>query len=127
MNTMTEPASTAAGGIALYKLGAFAAAGSALCAVVVMACSVPRTSREFAVALISTIVSSISGGAGVVRWFDLAAWAHDDVGLVALLGLAFACGLPGWAIVRALFTWLEKRKGATLPELVHDFRDEAGL
>lgn len=123
MNTMTEPASTAAGGIALYKLGLLAAIGSLLVSLVVMLMTLPKTGREFATALISTVVSSICGGAGVVRWFELSSWAHDDLGLIALLGLAFVCGLPAWIVVRALFNWSEARKTEGLPELVHELRE----
>lgn len=127
MQTMTEPASTAAGGIALYKLGILAAIGSAVVAFVVMAMTTPRTTREFVVAMICTIVSSICGGAGVVRWFDLTSWMLDDIGMVAIGGIIFACGLPAWVIVRAWFNWSEARRSVPLPEMVKEFRDETGM
>jgi len=127
MQTMTEPTTTAAGGIALYKLGVFAAIGTALVSVVVMAMTMPQSVREFVVALISTLVSSICGGAFVVRWLDIGHWALDDVGMVAIAGVIFVCGLPAWILVRALFAWTESRKNAALPELVKEFRDGTGL
>jgi vacuolar-type H+-ATPase subunit I/STV1 len=69
---MSEPGPlTAAGGIALYKLGAFGFI-AVLAAVVVMAMTLPKTVREFCVAMISTTVSSICGGAFVVRWLGIA-------------------------------------------------------
>lgn len=124
---MTEPASTAAGGFALYKLGwwivlAFLLLGAVLAAVVVMAMTLPRTVREFVVALVSTLMFSFGLGAVVVRWFDLAVWAGDDIGLVALMGVAFICGLPGWVMVRAWFAYSEARQGKTLPELIIELK-----
>lgn len=127
MQTMTEPASTAAGGIALYKLGVLAAIGAGLVSIVVMAMAVPRSAREFAVALISTVVSSICGGAFIVRWLDIGHWALDDLGMVALAGVIFVAGLPAWVMVRALFAWTESRKGVALPQLVKEFREETGV
>lgn len=127
MQTMTEPASTAAGGIALYKLGILSGLGAAVGTFVVMLMTAPRTNREFIVAMISSIVSSICGGAAVVRWFDLASWVQDDIGMVAIGGLIFACSLPAWVIVRAWFNWAEARKNVPLPEMVKEFREDAGM
>lgn len=121
MNTMTEPASTAAGGIMLYKLGAFGFA-AVLAAVVVMAMTLPKTIREFVVATISTAVCSICGGAFMVRWLGIADWAQDDVGVIAIGGLIFVAGLPAWVLVRAWFAWSEARKGVELPELVRELK-----
>lgn len=122
MQTMTEPASTAAGGLALYKLGAFGFA-AVLAAVVVMAMTLPKTVREFVVATISTAVCSICGGAFVVRWFDLAHWAQDDIGVIAIGGVIFVAGLPAWVLVRAWFAWSEARKGVALPDLVRELKE----
>ena len=74
----------------------------------------PRSYREWAVGLISTVIGSIAGGAGVIRYFSLQAWVQEMDGLMGLLGIAFACGLPAWALVRSLFTWLERRKARDL-------------
>ncbi|MWV17549.1 hypothetical protein F3I16_16020 [Pseudomonas sp. L-22-4S-12] len=124
---MTEPASTAAGGIALYKLGLLGLFGALLTAIVVMAMTIPKTVREFTVALISTLMFSLGGGAAVIRWFELMAWANDLFGLIALLGLVFVCGLPGWVLVRAWFVFAEKRRSASLPEIVRELKETAGL
>ena len=123
MQTMTEPATTAAGGIALYKLGVLAAIGAFLVSVVVMLMTLPRTGREFVVALISTVVSSVCGGAFTVRWLEIAHWAQDDVGMLGLGGVIFVCGLPAWVVVRALFRWAEARRDAELPQLLREVRD----
>jgi len=90
--------------------------------VVVMCMMTPRSPKEWAVGLISTIVFSIGGGACVIQHYGLEAWAHKPVGLVAMLGLVFACGLPGWAIVRWLFNYIEAKRNATLADVVRDVR-----
>ncbi|MDT4863613.1 hypothetical protein FQZ97_983260 [compost metagenome] len=117
---MTEPATTAAGGIALYKLGAFGFA-AAFAAVVVMSLTLPKTVREFVVALICTLMASIGGGAAVIKSFDLITWADDLYGLCALLGLVFACGLPGWVLIRGFFAYAEYRKsGQSFIKMLQD-------
>ncbi|WP_208630542.1 hypothetical protein [Ectopseudomonas oleovorans] len=115
---MTEPASTSFGGIALYKLGVLGAGAAILVTIVVMAMTLPKTAREFVVAMICTVVSSIGGGAFVIRWFDLQHYAHDDIGLIALTSIIFVCGLPAWIIVRALFAWSEAKKDRQITEIV---------
>lgn len=128
--TMSEPGPlTAAGGVALYKLGAFGFV-AALAAIVVMAMTLPKTPREFVVALISTVVSSIGGGAFVIRWLEIGHWAQDDVGLIGLMGVVFVCGLPAWVLVRALFAWSESKKDRQITEIVDavlDAKKRAGL
>jgi hypothetical protein len=64
---MSEPISGAAAGAAGWKvIGGAAGAigiGAALASAVVMMMSLPKTGREWAVALIATLISSIGGGA----------------------------------------------------------------
>ena len=38
-------------------------------------------------------------------------------GLVALGGLIFGCDLPGWAIVRWVFNFIEKNRDAGIDEV----------
>lgn len=127
---MSEPGPlTAAGGIALYKLGAFGFV-AILAAVVVMAMTLPKTVREFVVAMISTTVASLCGGAFVVRWLEIGHWANDDVGMVAIGGLIFVCGLPAWVVVRAWFAWSEAKKDRQIDEIVDavlDAKRKVGL
>ena len=127
---MSEPGPlTAAGGIALYKLGAFGFV-AVLAAVVVMAMTLPKTMREFMVAMISTTVSSLCGGAFLVRWLEIGHWANDDVGMVALGGLVFIAGLPAWVVVRAWFAWSEAKKDRQIVEIVDavlDAKRKVGL
>ncbi|MFM9936982.1 MAG: hypothetical protein ACKVOL_12395 [Novosphingobium sp.] len=54
-----------------------------LAAVVVMLMTPPRCKREWAVGLISTVVSSIGGGAAVIEHFGLRHWANSPIGLCA--------------------------------------------
>ena len=92
---MPEPTSSGVAGAAAFKAAGGAAAGGALLsAIVVMLMTPPRSTREWAVGLISTVVTGIGGVAIAVQWVD------SVTGLVALGGLIFGCGLPGWAIVR---------------------------
>jgi hypothetical protein len=127
---MSEPGPlTAVGGIALYKLGAFGAM-AILAAVVVMAMTLPKSPREFVVAMISTLVGSIGGGAFLVRWLEIAHWAQDDAGMIAIGGVVFLCGLPAWVIVRALFAWSEGKKNREITEIVGaviEAKKKAGL
>ena len=120
---MTEPASTAFGGIALYKLGALGASSAILVTIVVMAMTLPKTAREFVVAMICTVVSSIGGGAFVIRWLDLQHYANDEIGVIALTAVIFVCGLPAWVVVRGWFAYTEARKGRSLLELIREVRE----
>lgn len=122
---MSEPtSSTAAGGYLLYKAAIAFGLPAGLAAIVVMLWIQPKSKREWAMALICTVVSSVGGGAMVVEYLQLQHLAVGGVvGLMALGGLIFACGLPGWVIVRAGFAWADKRKGHDLGELVRDAKE----
>ena len=125
---MPEPTSSgaSAAGFAAYKAIGGAAAmlglGAALAGVVVMLMTPPRSRREWAVGLISTVVGSICGGALLIDYLDLQRWMYEPVGLAALLGLAFACGLPAWALVRVVFTTIERRQNSDLSEVLAEAR-----
>lgn len=134
---MSEPASSAAAGIAGWKLigGAAGAAGlgAAAAAIVVMCASIPRTKREWAIALISTVMSSLGLGAFAILKLDMIGTVLRSgtdltlvVTLMGMLGIVFACGLPGWAIVRWVFNWLEKRRDKDLGEIVGEVRGVIG-
>ena len=119
---MTEPTSTAFGGIALYKLGVLGAFAAVLVTIVVMAMTLPKTAREFVVAMISTVVFSLGGGAFVIRWFELQHWASDDIGVVALAAVIFVCGLPAWVMVRGWFVYAELSKHMSLPDMLRELK-----
>lgn len=124
---MPEPtSSSAAGGFAAYKLAVAFGIPAGLAAVVVMLYIQPKTKREWAMALICTVMSSMCGGALAIEYLQLQHLASGGLsGLMAMAGVIFACGLPGWVIVRALFAWLEKRKDLDLPELIKEAKKEA--
>lgn len=123
-----EPTSTgAAAGFGIGKgiaaLGGMGAIGAALASIVVMCIMTPRSAKEWAVGLISTVVSSIGGGAFVIVHFGLQSWASDFFGLVAMIALVFVCGLPGWALVRWTFNYIIKNQGATITEVADELRN----
>lgn len=126
---MSEPATSGAAGLAGWKLiggaAGVAAGGAGLAAIVVMCMTPPRSNREWVVALITTVLGSICGGAGLVQHFSLQSWTQDYLGLVALLGMCFACGLPAWASVRWCFNWMEKRRDQDAGEILSELRRAA--
>ena len=123
---MTDPASSGAAGAAAFKAvggaSALAAGGAGLAAVVVMLMTPPRSPREWAVGLISTVISSIGGGAAVIEHFGLQHWVNAPIGLCAVGGLIFACGLPGWAIVRWIFNFIDRNRDAGIDDVAQNLR-----
>lgn len=124
---MEPTTSTGAAGIAGWKLigglAGLGAIGAGLAAIVVMCATTPRDPKEWAVGLISTVMASVAGGAAVVEYLEIQHWAFRPFGLVALLGLSFACGLPGWAVVRWVFNAIRKRDGKGIDEIAQEVRD----
>lgn len=120
-----------AGAVVVGGAGAAFGVGAALATVVVMCAKRPRSDAEWTIAITSTVVGSLGGGAAVLIKFGLLKplvaleGAELFVALLALLGLVFACGLPAWAIVRAVFTWLARREGKDAGELLRDAAQDA--
>lgn len=126
VQNMSEPISGAAAGVAGWKIiGGLAGTGvgAGLAAYIVMSMTKPRTNQEWHVAMISTLVGSIGGGAALISWLGLQRWANDVFGLVGMFGIAFACGLPSWLIVRALFAYIDKKRDADITEIVKDVKE----
>ena len=73
--------------------------------------------------VISTVVTGIGGGAMAVQYFGLQEWVESVTGLVALGGLIFGCGLPGWAIVCWVFNFIEKNRDAGIDEVAKEVRE----
>ncbi len=44
-------------------------------------------------------------------------------GLVVLGGLIFGCGLPGWAIVRLVFNFIERNRDAGIDEVAKEVKE----
>jgi predicted PurR-regulated permease PerM len=114
--TMSEPITSTAGGyVVLSKL--IPILGPVLATIVVMCLATPQSKREWTAALTSTVSMSLFGGSFVVSYFGLNSWAQDSIGLMSITGICFACGLPAWVVVRALFAWMAKQRDKDLAEL----------
>lgn len=89
----------------------------------------PRTDKEWVVALVSTVMSSFGGGAFLILRYDLVVWllTADPVrltlGALSLIGVVFACGLPGWAVVRWVFNYIAKRESADFLDVVAEAKE----
>ena len=125
--SMSEPISGTAAGVFGWKaiggLVGLTGIGASLAAYVVMAMTKPRTDQEWRVALISTLMGSIAGGAALVKYLNIQAWADDMFGMMGLVGLCFSCGLPSWLIVRALFAYIDNKRDADLREIIRDVKE----
>ncbi|MCY2697604.1 hypothetical protein [Acinetobacter baumannii] len=104
-----EPVSTS-GFTALLKFYGFAI-------VVALAASL-----VVAVVLICTVVSSLAGGSFIIVKWGLHEWVTDVWGMIALGGFFFVCGLPGWALVRWIFNFIDKQEGKTIVEVIKEFK-----
>lgn len=126
MEKIMSAGSETVAGIAGWKLiggaAGVAAGGAGLASIVVMCMNRPRTDAEWVVALITTVIGSICGGAAVISYFSLHGWMSNWVGLVAVLGLVFSCGLPAWAIVRWVFNYINKHHDSSIDEVVDDVK-----
>lgn len=130
---MPEPSSTAAAGVGAWKLAGGAAgiagAGVGAALLVVLAMRLPKSPREWIVALVSTVMSSITLGSAGIVYFGLAEYLVNarngaEMFFVAcgLSGFVFTCGLPGWLFVRLVFRWIEARWNAKPEDVVADVR-----
>ncbi|WP_299160958.1 hypothetical protein [Accumulibacter sp.] len=94
-----------------------------LSGIVVMLMTPPRSTREWAVGLISTVLTGIGGGAIAVQYFRLQECVDSVTGLVALGGLIFGDGLPGCAIVRWVFNFIERNRDAGIGEVAKEVNE----
>ena len=94
----------------------------ALVAAVVLMTRMPRSPQEWAVGLICTVVSSLAGGSFIIVKFALHSWVTDIWGMITLGGFFFVCGLPGWAIVRWIFNYIDKQEGKTIIEVMKELK-----
>lgn len=117
-----EPISTGAGAYAGGKAALAMGLGGSVALMLVMLWKLPRSPREWMFALVSTFACSIFGGALVALKLGLHLASGGFFGLVALAGVFAACGVPGWTVVRAVFTWMDKRKHMDIEELANDIR-----
>lgn len=116
MSDISVPAmATAAAKLTGLGLGAIVAV------VVVMAMTRPRSSPEWAVALVCTVMSSLCGGSYLALHSGLAVATGDVYGMMAVIGLAFVAGLPAWVTVRLGFAWFA-RDGVDILEIIRELR-----
>ena len=109
--------------------GTAAVGGFSLAAFIVMAMTQPRSGKEWAVALISTLMGSFGGGAWAMIYFEL--YLHLDpgnklllfLGCLEIIGVAFIAGLPGWLLVRLAFNTMEGWKNKTAKEVAADVKE----
>lgn len=94
-----------------------------LSAMLVMLMIPPRSAREFAAMLISTLSCSIALGSYLIARHIGIDQLHNIYDLAQAGGLFFAAGLPGWVLVRALFIFFEENKQRSLIELIHQLRE----
>jgi ABC-type transport system involved in multi-copper enzyme maturation permease subunit len=92
--------------------------------IVVLMMRVPRSPQEFIVGIICTLVSSLTGAAFIIVKFSLHQWLTGFWELIAIGGLFFVCGIPGWAVVRWTFNFIDQREGKTLIEIIQEFKEE---
>ncbi|EOW8662796.1 hypothetical protein ACO1AF_003813 [Acinetobacter baumannii] len=119
-----EPVSTS-GFTALLKFYGFAivvALAASLVVAVVLMTRMPRSPQEWAVGLICTVVSSLAGGSFIIVKWGLHEWVTDVWGMIALGGFFFVCGLPGWALVRWIFNFINKQEGKTIIEVLKEVK-----
>ncbi len=96
----------------------------ALVATVVLMMRMPRSGQEWVTGLICTVVSSLAGGSFIIIKWGLHEWVTDVWGMIALGGVFFVCGLPGWALVRWVFNFIEQREGKSLLDIFREFKEE---
>lgn len=94
----------------------------ALVAAVVLMTRMPRSPQEWAVGLICTVVSSLAGGSFIIVKWGLHEWITDVWGMMALGGFFFVCGIPGWALVRWTFNFINKQEGKTIIEVIKEVK-----
>ena len=64
------------------------------------------------------------GGSFLILYFDLQIWANSAYGLMVIGGLYFVAGIPGWALVRWVFNFIDAREGSTLLDIFREFNEE---
>lgn len=125
-----KSAASHATAVTVYGTAGIGLVAAVLAMAVVFMARMPRSPKEWAIGLISTVVSSLSLGSAVVVKFGLLDWARVPdpfeawVGMVAIGGVVFSCGLFGWAIVRWSFNFINAREGASIVDVIKEVKDE---
>jgi hypothetical protein len=132
-----EPASSAAGGVAAWKLGVAILGVGFVASTLGFLVLFPKTMKEAAVRVAATMVGSafvgpalvaavysrypevFGGGVTLAVKFGMEPWFGLFVVGAPILALA---GLPFWWILGAVVLWLDRRKGKDIGEMVADAR-----
>lgn len=132
---MSEPASSTAGGVALWKIVTSMFGVGIVAAAMGFLVMWPRTMKEAAIRVFFTLTGSAFLGPALVaaayhQWpgiFGAGVQLAEKVGLEPWFGLFMVAapllamaGLPFWWIVGAVVLWFDKRKGRDLGELAKD-------
>lgn len=137
---MAEPASSAVGGLAAWKLAGGILGIGVIASALGFLVLPPKSIREFAVRAVATMAGSAMVGpvlviAAYVKYPEMfaagaklaAAWGYDPWAghfMVAAPLLAMA-GLPFWWLLGAGVLWLDRRRGKDLGELARDAAADA--
>lgn len=123
---MVEVAISAELRACLNDIGMAAIIGLCLIAVatVVLMTRMPRSRAEWTVGLITTVIASLAGGSFLIVKFRLHDWANDWFGMMALGGFYFVAGLPGWAIVRWIFNYINIHEDSSIVDVVREIKEE---
>jgi hypothetical protein len=109
--------------ISSYAMAIGAVIAAFLSALVVLLLTPPRSKREWVVGITCTVVSSLCGGAAMVKYLGLESWAFSTIGLIAIGGIIFSCGLPGWAVVRWVFNYINENRNESIKDVVKQWKD----
>lgn len=139
---MPEPtSSSAAGGIAAWKLAGGILGIGVVASAMGFLVLLPKTAKEAAVRVVATMIGSAMFGPFLVaalysHWPEVFASGTRlavGMGLEPWLGLFIIGapliamgGLPFWWLLGAAVLWLEKRRGKDLGELAADARADVG-
>lgn len=137
---MTEPATSAAGGLAIWKILGGLFGLSIVVSIMGFLVAWPKTAKEAAVRAAATVLGSVflgpfvaaaayfkwpglfTAGIEVAERLGVGEWAvFVGFGAVATPFICMA-GLPFWWILGAAVLWFDKRRGKDLGEMAADAR-----
>lgn len=141
---MTEPASSTAGGVALWKLCAAVLGIGVVGGGLSMLFLWPKTLREAFARLVATIAGSFTLGVGltVLAYLKFPEWFDASIRLLMLIGMSerfadlagpflmaapflFIGGLPFWWLLGWFFRLLDKNKDKDLMEVAKELKSGA--
>lgn len=96
--------------------------GPVVATVVVMLLTKPESKHEWFAALFSTVMTSMGLGAVLIKKYIGHVNIDSTFDLMMVGGVFFACGLPGWLCVRALFFYGEHSKEKSIIDILKEIR-----